>query len=226
MKTIRILLADDHEMIREGLRSLLKEHADMEVIGEAADGRTAVSLAAMMTPDVAVVDVSMPDLNGIEAARQMSAGGVGVVVLSARADLQATSQAMRAGARAYVPKEDAFDELAVAIRAAASGRTYISPRVDSPDLLAGAGGDAARAGKAAKAAYDDSSAFGRLTAREREVLQLVAEGRATKEAARELGVSVKTVETHRRQMMEKLDLHSVAELTKYALREGLTTLGD
>ncbi len=231
---MRVLLADDHRIVREGLKSLLASQPDLEVVAEASDGRQAVEMARKLSPDVVVMDVAMPQLNGIEATRQISAEepGMKVVALSMHSDRRYVSEALKAGASGYVLKDGAFDELISAIRAVVADRVYLSPRVagvvvdDYVRRLPARGGHgkpyAAPADGAGAAAR--RGAFDTLTPREREVLQLMAEGYATKEVAHRLGVSVKTVETHRRQIMEKLDMHSVAELTKYAIREGLTTL--
>jgi two-component system, NarL family, response regulator NreC len=207
----RILLADDHEMLRAGLRSLLEDEAGFEVIAEAEDGRTAVRLAAELSPDVVIMDIHMPDLNGVEATRQIKNGngdGPKVIALSAHSDERFAREMLRAGASSYVLKHAAFEELAAALKAVIANQTYLSPSVAQVVM---------------KDYVKNGSAFSTLTAREREVLRLLAEGKATKEAAMHLKVSVKTVETHRRNIMEKLGTHSVAELTKYAIREGLTS---
>jgi DNA-binding NarL/FixJ family response regulator len=211
--TTKILIADDHQIIRQGLKSLLDRYPDFKVVGEAADGRNAVRLAKQLTPDVIVMDIAMPDLNGIEATRQLTKAQpeIKIIALSMHADRRFANEMIRAGAQGYLVKDGAFEELAEAIRAVTSGKTYLSPRV-ADNYVAG------------DAATTPSSAFDRLSPREREVLQLMAEGRSTKEIAMDLTLSVKTIETHRRQFMEKLNLFSVAELTKYAIREGLTTL--
>jgi DNA-binding NarL/FixJ family response regulator len=232
---MKVLLADDHRIVREGLKSLLQSQADMQVVAEAADGRQAVQMARELAPDVVVMDVAMPQLNGIEATRQIAADepGMKVVALSMHSDRRYVSEALKAGASGYVLKDGAFEELITAIRAVVSNKVYLSPRVagvvveDYVRRLPGRGNGGGTAAHAAGGAADEAArrgAFDALTPREREVLQLMAEGYATKEVAHRLHVSVKTVETHRRQIMEKLDLHSVAELTKYAIREGLTTL--
>jgi RNA polymerase sigma factor (sigma-70 family) len=235
---MKVLLADDHRIVREGLKSLLQSQPDLEVIAEASDGRQAVEMARDLDPDVVVMDVAMPQLNGIEATRQLAGDdrGMKIVALSMHSDRRYVSEALKAGASGYVLKDGAFDELITAIRAVTSDRVYLSPRVagvvvdDYVRRLPTRGGAAARSAARAESADAETesararSAFDTLTPREREVLQLMAEGYATKEVAHRLHVSVKTVETHRRQIMEKLDLHSVAELTKYAIREGLTTL--
>ena len=234
---MKVLLADDHRIVREGLKSLLSSQPDLEVVAEASDGRQAVEMARELSPDVVVMDVAMPQLNGIEATRQLAAdeNGMKIVALSMHSDRRYVSEALKAGASGYVLKDGAFDELISAIRAVVSDRVYLSPRVagvvveDYVRRLPTRGSNGNGNGGAAHAGTEDPhaarrGAFDTLTPREREVLQLMAEGYATKEVAHRLQVSVKTVETHRRQIMDKLDMHSVAELTKYAIREGLTTL--
>jgi len=215
----RILLADDHQIVREGLHSLLAQHDDMEVVGEARDGRSAVEMAKELSPDVVIMDVGMPHLNGIEATRQIlnREPGAKVVALSMHADRRFMGEMLKAGAKGYLLKDGAFEELATAIRSVIADKVYLSPRI--ADVVVD---DYVRRTPGTNGG--DSSAFAKLTPREREVLQLMAEGRATKEIAMDLKVSIKTVETHRRQIMEKLNIHSVAELTKYAIREGLTSL--
>ncbi len=213
--SIRILVVDDHEMVRAGLCALLQKEAGMEVIGEAADGRTGVRLAAELLPDVIVMDVHMPELNGIEAARQTLAArsNVKVVGLTAASDEKATVAMLRAGALGFVRKDSAFEELATAIRAVVEGRIFLSPSVMGTYVRDYLRGDGPR----------ERNVFNTLSPREREILQLISEGRSTKEAALKLDVSTKTIETHRRNIMEKLKIDNVAELTKYAIREGLTT---
>ena len=213
---IRIMLVDDHKMIRDGLRSLIEKQNDMEVVGEAADGQNAVLTARKLSPEVIVIDIGMPELNGIEAARQITALKCKpkVIGLSMHADRRYVAQMLKAGASGYILKDSAFEELVQAIETVAKGRTYLSPQIAGTVL-----DEFKRTAK-----KDDGSVFSVLTGREREVLQQISEGCSTKEIASSLSVSVKTVETHRRQIMEKLDLHSVAELTKYAIKEGLTEL--
>ncbi len=215
MPETTILLADDHAILRQGLASLLSAHAGLSVVGEAADGRSAVAVARELAPDVVLMDVSMPDLNGIDATRQMTTTNpeVKVIALSAHGDCRYASEMLRAGAKGYLLKDGIFEELVTAIRTVMNGQPYLSSQVAGAlveDYVQGSDGRA--------------SVFFRLSPREREVLQLMAEGRATKEIAIDLHVSVKTVETHRRQIMEKLNLFSVAELTKYAIGEGLTSV--
>jgi len=215
----RILLADDHRIMREGLKSMLREEPDMSVAGEAENGRQAIEMAEELAPDIVVMDIGMPDLNGIEATRRITAdtAGVKVIALSMHSDRRFVAEVLKAGASGYVLKDGAFEELAVAIRTVMAGQTFLSPRIADvvvEDYLRGMNRGSGMA----------PGVFAALTPREREVLQLLAEGKATKEAAACLHVSVNTVETHRRQIMSKLDIYSVAELTKYAIREGLTSL--
>ncbi len=214
--SIRILLADDHKIVRDGLRSLIETQPGMEVVGEAADGRTAVSLAIRLNPDVVIMDISMPDLNGIDAARQIAseAPKVKIITLSMHSESRYVKEIFRNGASGYLLKECAFEELAIAIHTVAEDQIYLSPQVAHVIL---------------REFLDDlsetsPSAFSVLTPREREVLQLLAEGKTTKEIARILSVSVKTVEAHRQKIMGKSNTRSIAELTKYAIREGLTSL--
>jgi len=216
---VQILIADDHAIIRNGLRALLASDGGAEVI-EADNGRAAVALAAEHSPDVIIMDLMMPDLNGIDAIRQVRRQdpGAKVVVLSAKTDERTVRESLEAGASAFVAKESAYEELAAAVKAVSHGEAFLSPRISS-DLIDGLRRSAD--GNIREAALDRGA---RLSGREREVLQLTAEGLSMKEVAARLQVSVKTVETHRRQLMEKLNVYSIAELTKYAIREGLTTV--
>ena len=213
---IRVLLADDHRLFRDGLRTLLEQEADLEVVGVAADGQSVLTQIGTCRPNVVLMDVSMPGLNGLEATRHLHADhpDVAVLMLSMHADHRFVVEALRAGALGYVPKDCEISELSAAIRAVFRGQLYLSP------LLAG------RIVRDYLELMGDrpDSAFSVLSAREREVLQMLAEGRSVKDIAGVLGVSIKTVETHRKNIMDKLDIHSVAELTKYAIREGLTHL--
>lgn len=210
---IRILLADDHRIVRDGLRNLLEKKCDADVIGEAETGRVAVQLARKLRPDVVLMDLAMPDLNGLEATRKIvtEAPEVKVVVLSMHADRRFVTGALSSGASGYLLKDCSFEELAVALRAVAAGQRYLSPAV--------AGVVIEHLGRT-----PNCSPCAVLTPREREILQLLAEGTTTKKIASKLNVSVKTVETHRHQIMQKLSVGSIAELTKYAIREGLTSL--
>jgi DNA-binding NarL/FixJ family response regulator len=210
--SIRILLADDHALLRDGLRSILARERDVEVVGEAADGRAAVDQARKLAPDVVVMDVGMADLNGIEATRRIRSASPNtrVLALSTHSDRRYVAGMLDAGASGYVVKVSAYDELIRAVRAVVSGRVYLSPAV------------ADRAGETRKDASRPEGPAAGLAPREREVLQLIAEGHRTPEIARRLRISAHTVETHRRNIMQKLDIHSVADLTRYAIREGIT----
>ena len=214
MKKIRILLADDHKLMRSGLRLLIEQQPDLTVVGEAADGREAVALAKSLRPDVAVMDISMPNLNGIEAAHQItqSHAGLAVIVLSMHPDESYVLRSLKAGAKGYLLKDSAESDLITAVRAVARGKSFFSPAV-SKVLLDDYIRKLKRSG--AEDAYD------LLTPREREVLQLVAEGKSNKEVANLLNLSVYTVETHRSNIMQKLNLKGVPELTLYAVRKGI-----
>jgi DNA-binding NarL/FixJ family response regulator len=212
----RILIVDDHKIVLDGLRSLLEKNAAVKVVGQASDGLSAVRLAADLAPDLVIMDISLPGLNGIDAARRILEANprVKVIALSMHKDGRYVAEALKGGAMGYLLKESAFDELAAAIRAVMEGQCYLSASIT--DLVIK---DYIR-----HLEESGSGIFTVLTARERQVLQSLSEGLSTKGIAARLGVSVKTVETYRAQIMEKLDIHSVAELTKYAIREGLTSL--
>jgi DNA-binding NarL/FixJ family response regulator len=213
--SIRIVLADDHRIIRDGLAALLAAEHDFAVVGEAEDGLAVIELVAELSPHVVVMDISMPGLNGVDATRRLRAlePPPRVVILSMHSDRRFVLGALKAGASAYLLKDGGFDELAAVIRAVVAGGIRLSPQITDTVIH-----DYIRL-----AAIEDSPSDP-LSPREREVLQLLAEGDSTKVIAGRLGVSVKTVESHRKQVMDKLDLHSVAELTKYAIRNGLTGL--
>lgn len=215
--TVRLLIADDHKLMREGLRALIEKESDIQVVGEAEDGKTTVTLAGKSNPHIIVMDISMPDLNGIDATRKILGANphMKVIALSGHADQHLVREMLTAGASAYILKHTASDELMRAIRTVMKGGKYLSPEVARGVMDAYV--EMSRP-------LGDNQAFVVLTDREREVLQMIAEGKSTKETADNLSVSVKTVETHRRNIMEKLDLHSVAELTKYAIREGITSV--
>ena len=210
----RIILADDHAVMRTGLRLVLERQQDFEVIGEASDGREAVALTQKLQPDVLVMDIGMPNLNGIEAARQIAAAApqVAVVILSMHSDESYVLRALKAGAKAYLLKESAESDLISAIRAVAAGKAYFSPAV-SRMLVE----DYVR--QLQDREIEDS--YELLTTREREILQLIAEGKSNKEIAATLNLSLYTVETHRGNLMEKLGLHTVPELILYAVRKGV-----
>lgn len=211
---VRILLADDHTVMRAGLRLLLERHENFEVVGEAADGRQAVEIAAEQKPAVVVMDVAMPHLNGVEAARQILSRNpdIAIVMLSMHSDESYVLRSLKAGARAYLLKDSAEADLIAAIQAITEGRSFFSPGVRAllkEDYIY----------RLQKFGADDT--YELLTAREREVLQLVAEGRSNKEVASLLGLSLYTVETHRTHILQKLNLHSVPELILYAVRKGI-----
>jgi len=214
---IRLILADDHQMMREGLRAIAEKEPDLQVVGEARNGQETVNLVPTSGAHIVVMDVAMPDLNGIEATRKILSRHphIGIVALSAHANKEYIREMLRAGASAYVLKQRAGEELVRAIREVAHGKKYLSP-----DIAAGVVDEYV----ALSGIRQERPAFVTLTDREREVLQQLAEGRTTKEMADLLHVSVKTIETHRRNIMEKVNLHSVAELTKYAIREGVTSV--
>lgn len=214
---IRVLLVDDHQLFREGMRSMLANDAGIEVIGEAENGRSAVELARQLAPDVIVMDISMPDLNGIEATRQIKewSPGTQILALSAFPDRRLVAGALAAGAAGYLLKDSAFEELCRAIHTVAGKQVYLSPAVAGGVVEASLGLTPANGASRAVA----------LTPRQREVLQLLTEGMNTKQAAARMHLSVKTIETHRAKIMKKLGCQNMAELTKYAIREGLTTAG-
>jgi DNA-binding NarL/FixJ family response regulator len=212
----RLLLADDHRLFRDGLRTLLVRQEDMEVVAEATEGPGTVAAAAKYKPDIVLLDISMPDLNGIEVARKILAdnSAIKIIMLSMHSDQRYVTESLRAGASGYVLKDCAIDELLTAIRTVAQNRPYLCSSVAENVIKDYVG----------MTQTQTDSVFSILSAREREVLQLLAEGWSTKEIAGRLDVSIKTIETHRKQIMDKLDIHSIAELTKYAIREGLTPL--
>jgi len=214
--SVRLLLADDHKIMREGLKALLEQRADVQVVAEAENGLEAVQLTQELKPDIVIMDIGMAGLNGIEATRQITAGvpGVKVIALSMHSEKRFVVEMLKAGASGYLLKDSAPEELTAALRALAANRPYLSPKITDVVLKE----------YLSTLPQTEPTAFTVLTAREREVLQLIAEGKTTKEIASALKVSVKTIETHRQQMMEKLNIRSIAELTKYAIREGLTSL--
>jgi DNA-binding NarL/FixJ family response regulator len=215
MKQITVLLADDHMIVREGLRVLLEVETDMEIVGEAQTGRQAVQLARKHRPDVVVMDIAMPLLNGLEAARRIlkAVPATRVLMLSAHGDDEYIRQAILLGAAGYLIKQTSADLLSKAIREVQKGNSFFSPsiahRVHDLHLNSANGPTLLKQKKAS------------LSTRETEVLQLVAEGKANKQVARELGISIKTVEKHRQRLMKKLDLHDTAGLTRYAIAAGI-----
>ena len=214
MSQVRIFLADDHTVMRGGIRLVLERQPDLHVVGEASDGRETVNAVERLHPDVVVMDIAMPNLNGIEATRQILANGVAVsiVVLSMHSDEEYVLRALKAGARGYLLKESAEADLIAAVRAVISGKSFFSPAVSR--LLVE---DYVRQLQD----RDIEDSYDLLTTRERETLQLVAEGKSNKDIANLLNLSVYTVETHRSNIMEKLNLHGVPELILYAVRKGV-----
>lgn len=212
----KVLLVDDHAIVRQGIRSLLSEESDLEIVGDACDGLEAVKMVEEFDPDIVIMDISMPNLNGIEAARRIKefASKSRVIMLSAYQNQRFVSEAVKAGAKGYVCKDCLFDELYQAIKVVVSGKSYISPTIAAllmEDYL-----------QENKISSDQG--WNALTPREKEVLQLLAEGKNSKEIGCMLDVSSKTVDAARRSIMEKLDKHSLADLTKFAIKKGLTTL--
>jgi two-component system response regulator NreC len=214
MEKLRVLLVDDHTVVRHGLRRILSSDEQIEIVGEAGDGRAAVELAQRVQPHVVVMDVALPELNGIEATRQLGkrAPNVHVLMLTMHADDVYVRQALKAGARGYLLKDSEDLDLIKAVKAVGAGGSFFSPAV-SRVVLSGYLGD--------RPVSEADDPLGRLTDREREVLQLIAEGKTNKEIAVALSLSVNTVETHRKHLMEKLDLHNTAELVRFAIRERL-----
>ncbi len=210
--SIRIILADDHAIVRHGLNRSFQQEKDVEVIAQAQNGRSAVQLAKELSPTVVVMDISMPDLNGIEATRQITRESpqVKVIALSMHSSRKYVTEMFKAGASGYLLKNCDFEELADAVRIVAGGKTYISPSISDVVVQDYVNGPV------------EDSAFSVLTRREREVVQLLTEGKTTKQTALCLYISPKTVEVHRLNIMNKLNMDSIAKLTKYAIQEGLT----
>lgn len=217
--SIRVVLADDHQVLRQGLKGLIEQNHQIEVVGEADNGAEAVSLAARLLPDVVIMDVSMPELNGLEATRRIKkeCRGTKVIALSMRADRQYVMGMLKAGASSYLLKNCSSAELDNAIRQVHKGGTFLAPEVAQivMDDLHHEPGDE----------ESDGSSLSLLTSREREILQLIAEAKKSKEIAEMLHISLKTVYTHRRNIMEKLGARNLADLTRFAIKEGLTSLG-
>jgi DNA-binding NarL/FixJ family response regulator len=214
MKPIRILLADDHTVVRDGLRALLEHESDMAVVGEAADGRESVRLAETEAPDIVVMDLAMPIMNGMEATRRILANNtrVGVVILSMHQDESYVLGALKAGAKGYLLKDSVRGELLQAIRAVSQGRSFLTrkiARILQEDYIR----------RLEQRGLQDRHDL--LSDREREILQMIAEGRSNKEVANLLHISLTTVETHRGHILQKLDLHSIPELILYAVRKGI-----
>ncbi|MCD6417742.1 response regulator transcription factor [bacterium] len=214
--SIRIVLVDDHKLFREGLKSLLANQKNIEVVGQANSGLEAMEIVQELLPDLVVMDIGMKNVNGIQATRQLKtiSPDIKVLALSMHSNEKYVAEMLRAGASGYLVKDCAYEELVNAINTIMSGRVYLSPEIAGAfvkDFLFGS-------------SEETPSIFSILTPRECEVLQLIAEGKTNKEIADELGVSIKTIDTHRQQIMKKLDIHNVAELTRYAIKMGLTPL--
>lgn len=212
----KIIIVDDHKMIRDGLRNLLEKQKNFEVVADTGDGQEAVKLVGKLTPHLVIMDISMKGLNGIEATRQILSRQpqMKIITLSMHSDRRFVFEALKAGVKGYLLKECAYEELMAAIQSVLSNRTYLSPKLSDVILKDYIGAGSAK----------NTSVFSKLTSRECEVLQMMAEGKSIKDIAFHLRVSGKTVETYKQHIMDKLDLHTVADLTKYAIREGLTTL--
>ncbi len=211
--SIRLILADDHTMMRYGLSRSLEQEKDLEVVGQTQDGYATIELAKELHPDVVIMDIGMPGLNGIESTRQIiqNSPKVKIIGLSMHSSDKYVREMFKAGATGYLLKDCSFEELVEAIRTVMNGRTYISPSIGDMIIKEYTSQD-----------EDTKSVFSVLSQREREVLQLLAEGRSTKQIGRQLNISPKTVEAHRLRVMEKLEIDNVAQLTKYAIQEGLT----
>ncbi len=215
-KSLRILVADDHDILRRGLKQLLTSHAGWQVCAEARTGREAVSLAEEHKPDIVVIDISMPDLNGLEAARRIRKAlpKTGIIILSLHFSDQLVKDIVEAGARAYVMKADADRDLVNAVEALSNHRTFFTAR--AAEMLLNNFSD-----RVSSPAQPPASPRSHLTSREREIVQLLAEGKSSKEVASVLGISVKTAETHRANIMRKLQVHSVSELVRYAIKNSI-----
>ena len=215
MDKTRVLLAEDHTIVRKGLRSLLDKETGIEVVGEAEDGREAIVKAEELHPDVVVVDIAMPGLNGLEATRQIKKRfpDMKILILTMHANEEYILQSLKAGASGYLVKKSAPAELISAINAVHKGNSFLSPSISRTVIDEYI--------RRSKEISEGEEGFEQLTVREREVLQLIAEGRKTREIAELLYISIKTVETHRAHIMNKLDIHSTAELTRYAIRKGI-----
>ncbi len=202
----KIMLVDDHQIVKDGLRALLEKRDNFEIVGEASDGTEAIKLAKELKPNVIITDLNMPNIDGIDATKQFCSdlNNVQVIILSMHSKKLFVSEALKAGARGYVPKERAFEELVAAIETVMTGQVYVSPTVVSECLL-------------------DNGSFS-LSTRDISIIKLIADGKSSKEIARELSVSTKTIDASRRQIMDKLNINSIPELVKYAISEGLTSI--
>ncbi len=214
--SIKLLLADDHTIVRHGISESIQQQEGMEIVGQASDGRQTVALAAELKPDIIIMDIGMPHLNGFEAAREVLRinQNIKIIALSMHSSKRFVLEMLKAGASGYLLKDCEFDELIKAVRTVAAGKRYLSPAISGVVVDNFAKSDI----------QDESSAFSALTQRERQILQLIAEGCTTKRIAMNLFISPKTVETHRLNVMNKLGIDNIAQLTKYAIQEGLTSV--
>lgn len=212
-QTIRVYLVDDHTMVRQGLAALVTDQPDMEIVGQCGDGMTAIREARQLKPDVVILDITLPGLNGLDVCRQISrrCKGTSVLVLTMHADEEYVVRSLQNGACGYLLKEAAADQLNQAVRSVAAGELYLGPGISSRVLQRLAEGE-------------QNDPYATLTARERQVLQQIAEGKTNRQVAESLGVSVKTVDTHRTRLMKKLGIHDQTSLVKYALRKGIVRL--
>jgi two-component system response regulator NreC len=215
--SLRVFIAEDHTLVRSGIRALLESDESLSVVGEAANGREAVEKIATLAPDLVLMDVAMAELNGIEAARQIhtASPSIRIIMLSMHDERQYVYESLKAGATGYVLKAAAYQDLRAAIQTVISGKNYMSPALSDTVM-----DDYVRRAKGA----DANTELGRLSGREREVLQLIAEGNSSAEVGELLHISVRTVDTHRHNIMTKLEIHSIAGLTKFAIRHGLCVL--
>ena len=221
MNSVTVLLADDHTIVRQGLRALLEVEPDLKVVGEVSDGREAVAAAKTLRPDIVVMDIAMPALNGIEATRQIASGPSAprVIILSMYADVEHLVHALQAGASGYVRKQDADTELVAALRTGTQSQPFLTPTVDR-DLVE------EHLRRARLRSEKGGEEYDPLTPREREVMQLVAEGEPNKTIAKRLGIAVRTVEAHRASIMRKLSLEDQAGLVRYAVRRGMVSIDE
>jgi len=221
MNRVTVLLADDHTIVRQGLRALLETETDLKVVGEVSDGREAVAAARTLRPDIVVMDIAMPALNGIEATRQIASGASAprVIILSMYADVEHLVHALQAGASGYVRKQDADTELVAALRTGTQSQPFLTPTVDR-DLVE------EHLRRARQRSVRGGEEYDPLTPREREVMQLVAEGEPNKTIAKRLGIAVRTVEAHRASIMRKLSLEDQAGLVRYAVRRGMVSIDE
>lgn len=226
MRTIKVLLADDHKLVRGGIRALLNEIAGVEVVAEANDGREALEKTASFSPDVVMMDIAMSGMNGLEATIRLTKEFplTNVIILSMHTNEEYVLQALRSGAKGYLLKDADIAELELALQAVSLGETYLSPRISRhviSEYVRRVGAEMERSEEPSPLQLLD-----RLTPRQREILQLIAEGKKTNEIAEMLNISVKTVETHRTQLMERLDIHEIAGLVRFAIRVGLVTIDE